>query len=451
MKHIPVVFLLLLIVPRVVFAQAAPLRLTLDEAIERGLEASHRLEELRARQDAARALEGQREAAERPQLAAIASYTRTNHVEEFSVPNASGGVRVIYPDVPDNVRSRIDLQWPIYTGGRLKALTRAAGSEAEAAEQDRESARADLKLEITRAFWAVTTARASVDVVRQALERTSAHLDDVRNQLSVGLVPPSDVLSIEAQHARQRMLSIEAANIVETTSAEFKRLVGLDSDAAIELTADLKVSTTADPSRLVFQDRTSPAQPFAAVISQARESRTERKSLIFRIDAAEHRVAAASAGGLPVLTAIGGYDMARPNPRIFPIQEKWRPSWDIGINVRWSLFDGGRVRAETAEAAANRRATEARLRDFDSIIGVEIRQRMADLSSAGASIEAAEAGVRAAIEARRVIAERFSAGVATNTDALGAQTVLLQAELDLTRARANRELASARLERALGR
>ena len=133
------------------------------------------------------------------------------------------------------MRSRIDLQWPIYTGGRLQALTRAAGAEAEAAGQDREAARADLKLEITRAFWAVMTARASLDVVRQALERTNAHLNDVRNQLSVGLVPPSDVLTIEAQHAHQRMLSIEAENIVETTSAEFKRLVGLDQDAPFEL------------------------------------------------------------------------------------------------------------------------------------------------------------------------------------------------------------------------
>ena len=177
MKRLLTIFLLLLGGADVAFAQTAPLRLTLDDAIARGLEASHRLEELGARQDAARAIEGQREAAERPQLAAIASYTRTNHVEEFSVPNASGGVRVIYPDVPDNVRSRIDLQWPIYTGGRLKALTRAAGAEAEAAGQDREAARADLKLEITRAFWAVLTARASADVVRQALERTNAHLE----------------------------------------------------------------------------------------------------------------------------------------------------------------------------------------------------------------------------------------------------------------------------------
>jgi outer membrane protein len=476
MKRPLIVLLLLLAAADLAFAQAAPVRLTLDEAIARGIEASHRLEEFGARQDAARAIEDQREAALRPQIAAIASYTRTNHVEEFSVPNASGGVRVIYPDIPDNVRSRIDLQWPIYTGGRLSAVVRAAGAEAEAVGQDREAARADLKLEIIRSFWAVTTARASVDVVRQALERTNAHLNDVRNQLAVGLVPPSDVLTIEAQHANQRMLAIEAENIIETTLAELRRLVGLDPDTPIELVADLsaaaremrasfgetrrslgeggKVSTTTDAVRrpgLALQDPAPMAQPFKAVLAQARDSRPERKSLLFRITAAEERVAAASAGTLPVLTAIGGYDMARPNPRIFPIQEKWKPSWDVGVNVRWSLFDGGRVRAETAEAAANRRATEARLREFDSLVEVEVRQRIADLESASASIDAAQAGVRAAMEARRVIAERFGAGVATNTDVLTAQGALLRAELDLTRARANAELARARLDRALGR
>jgi outer membrane protein len=186
-------------------------------------------------------------------------------------------------------------------------------------------------------------------------------------------------------------------------------------------------------------------------MDDARANRPDRKSLLFRVDAAAERVTAASAGRLPVLTALGGYDLARPNLRIFPIQEKWQPSWDVGVNVRLSLFDGGRVRAETAEASGNRRANEARLREFDSVMEVEIRQRMADLTSASAQIEAAETGVRAATEARRAIAERFGAGVATNTDVLDAQTVLLQAGLDLTRARANAELAAARLQRALGR
>ena len=418
-------------------AQTTPIRLTLSDAVARGYDASHRLTELAAREDAARAVQDQRQAATRPLVSAIASYTRTNHVDEFSVPNASGGVRVIYPDIPDNVRSRLDLQWPIYTGGRLQALTNAAGAEADATQQDREAARADLKLEITRAYWAVTTARASLDVVNQSLERITAHLTDVRNQLGVGLVPPSDVLSIEAQQARQQMLSIEAANLVDTASADFRRLTGLDPDAPFELLADLKNLTDLKAATVV--------------VESARASRPERKALEFRISAAGDRVTAATGGSLPVLTAIGGYDLARPNPRIFPIQEAWKPSWDIGVTVRWWLFDGGRTRAEAAEAIANRRAAEARLRDFDSSIGVEIRHRAADLRSSRASIDAALSGVRASTEARRVLAERFAAGVATNTDVLTAQVTLLQAELDLTRALANAQLAGARLDRAMGR
>ncbi len=430
------------------FAQTGSVRLTLDEAVTRGLAASDRLDELSARQEGARAVADQRKSAGRPQLAARGSYIRTNHVEEFSLPSAVPGVRLlIYPDLPNNVQTGVDLQWPIYTAGRISGLTRAAGAEVEAAGHDRDAARADLKLEITRSFWAVITARAAADVVRQALDRTNAHLIDVRNQLDVGLVPPSDVLTIEAQLAHQRTLSIEADNIVESTSAEFRRLAGLDPEAPFDLAAVLGPE---GPGAPMPPPQTSvPAS--GAAFDLARANRAERKALQFRINAASERASAASAGGLPTVSALGGYDFARPNRKIFPVREAWQSTWELGVHVRWSFFDGGRVHAETAEAVAARRGLEARLREFDGLVQVEIRQRMADLDSSRASIEAARSGVRSATEARRVLAERFSAGVATNTDVLNAQVALLQAELDLTRALANAELNAARLDRALGR
>ena len=93
MKRPISVLLLSLVAVNTASAQAPPLRLTLDEAVARGIEASHRLEELSARQEAAQAIEDQRVAAERPQLVALAGYTRINHVEEFGVPNADGGFR----------------------------------------------------------------------------------------------------------------------------------------------------------------------------------------------------------------------------------------------------------------------------------------------------------------------------------------------------------------------
>jgi outer membrane protein len=412
----------------------APLRLTLDEAIARGLGASHRVAEIDARRDAARAVEDQRKAASMPQISLQAGYARTNHVEEFGIP----GGRLIYPDIPDNIRSRVDLQWPIYSGGRTPALVRAAAAETSAIAQDREAARADLKLEITRAYWAVITARASVDVVAEALTRIAAHLRDVRNQLSVGLVPPSEVLSLEAQQARQQMLLIEAQNLAETTAADLRRLAGLTADTSFELADRIDAPAAVSPR-------------ISTLVEAARASRAERKALEFRIGALGDRKAAAEAGRLPLIATVGGYDVARPNPKIFPREGAWKPSWDIGVNLTWSLFDGGRVGAETAEAAANQRAAEERLKEFDANVDLEVRQRAADLVSAEAAIAAADVGVRSAAEARRVIADRFSAGVATNTEVLDAQVALLQAELDRTRSLANAHLAAARLDRAVGR
>ena len=151
------------------------------------------------------------------------------------------------------------------------------------------------------------------------------------------------------------------------------------------------------------------------------------------------------------MSVTGGYDAARPNPRIFPRASEWNPSWDAGLNASWSLWDGGRMRADVAQAAASHRAMEQRLLEFDAVLDLEVRQRALDAASASASIAAAEDGVKSAAEARRVVAERFAAGVATNTDVLDAQVALLAAELDRTRALVNARMAAARLDRALER
>ena len=104
-------------------ADALSLRLTLEEAIARAQAESHRLADLRARQAAAAAAVEQRHAADLPIVALRAGYQRTNHVEEFGLRQPDGRLNVFYPDVPDNWLARLDMQWPIYSGGRSNART----------------------------------------------------------------------------------------------------------------------------------------------------------------------------------------------------------------------------------------------------------------------------------------------------------------------------------------
>src|SRR3954471_20149577 len=114
----PIVGLALLcLVPRAVAAQQ-PLRLTLDEAIARGLANSHRLAELQARKEGAEAAEAGRQAASMPSVSLLAVSTPRNHVEEFAIVQPGQRALVVYPDVPDNYRARLDLAWPVYSAGR---------------------------------------------------------------------------------------------------------------------------------------------------------------------------------------------------------------------------------------------------------------------------------------------------------------------------------------------
>jgi len=421
--------------------EGAPLALTLDEAIARGLAESARLAELEGRRDAAAAAEAGRGAARLPLVALQGGYMRTNHVEEFSVPQPGAPPRLLYPDVPDNYRARLDFQWPIYTAGRTDALERAARAERTAAGEDLAAARADLRVEIARAFWALVTAREAERVLDRSLASVDAHVLDLRNRLEQGLIPPNDVLSAEAQQAREQLLAIEAANTRGIAEAALRRLLGIDDFRPIEPRAAL--APEGGPA--------GAGQTPQALVETARGARAERRALAARAAAAEARAAAAAAGRRPQVGLGAGYDYARPNPRIFPRAAEWQDSWDVSVNVTWSLWDGGRTRAERAEAAALAGAMRARVTEFDRQLAFEISERRLELESSLAAIPVAEAGVRAAAEARRVVGDRFDAGVATSTDVLDAETALMQAELSRTRALANVRLAEARLERARGR
>jgi outer membrane protein TolC len=431
-------------------AQSQGTPLTLEEAIAQGIANSERLAELQARGEAADFAVAGRRAADMPSVSALGGYTRTNHVEEFSVPTTIGRPpQVLYPDVPDNYHSRLDLQWPIYTGGRTDALERAARAERSAIDKDVEAARADLRLEITRAYWAVVTAREAEAVLQRSLEAVNAHVSDVKTRLASGLVPPNDVASAEAQAARQRVLALEAANQHAVAEADLRRLTGNDSATAAPPSAASLPPGGALPPPPAWLPPAGGS--LADLIAAALKARPERQALAARAEAASERADAVGAAARPQVAVTGGYDYARPNPRIFPRAADWKTSWDASVNVSWNLWDGGRRAAEQGEARATASALQTRIADFDRQATFEVRARALELDSSRQSVTAADEEIRAAAEAERVVGERYRAGVATTTDVLDAQVARLQAELDRTRALANVRLAEARLERALGR
>jgi outer membrane protein len=443
MIRIATAVITLLLLTRAAAAQesAPPVRLTVADAIARGVQNSHRLAELKAREQGAQAAVTSAGLADRPIFNVSGGYTRTNHVPIFAVPQPGGTLLVVYPDIPDNFSSRIGFQWPIYTSGRTDALERAAVAEASAVAADIQAAQADLKLEIVRAYWAAATAREAERVLEESSARAEAQVNDARQRFNVGLIPPNEVSSLEAQRSRERAQLIEAGNFRESALIDLRRLIGAPPNTVVDLSERLD-SSVAPPAESTTVD---------AMITRALEARPERRALELRIDSAEARRQAALAAARPTIAAIGGVDYANPNPRIFPRQGEWQRTWDLGVSANWNFFDFGRARAQAAEVSAVVLATQARLAEVDQLVSADVRQRLLDLDSSHAVVRAASDAVKSAAEARRVVTDRFAAGVATSTDVLVAQVALLESELARTRALANVKLAEARLERAIGR
>ena len=402
--------------------------LTVNDAIGRAYATSQRLAESVARAEGAEAAIHTRESAAQPSVNVAGGYMRTNHIPEFGIPQAGGGFRVIAPDIPNIYYSRAEFEWPIYTAGRVDAQVRPAEAEARAATADVEAARADLRLEVVRTYWALVTAIETTRVVEEAVSRAETHLRDVRSQFDSGLIPPNDVTAAEAQRSHEQLQLIEARTLQSHTLEELSRLTGITGEIV--------------PTELLATN--APPPPASTT------ERAEQRALAERITASEERVVAIERQRWPTIAVNVAGDYAKPNPKIFPLTNTWRHSWQAGVVVNWSAWDGGRAAAESAEAAAATRALRARSADLDLSIASEIRQRQLDVDSARAALATADDALRSATETRRVVAERFAAGVATSTDVLDAQFVLLQAELDRTRTLANIRLAEARLERARG-
>ena len=432
--------LILAMTPAVATAQTT-LSLSLEDAIRLGVGHDPRLSEARARDAASASVVASNETLKKPTVTTSAAYLRTNHVPEFGFQQG-GTFNVIFPDVPDNYRFRAEMDVPLYTSGRVDALVASARAEQQATAADLRAGEQDVRMDITRAYWGLVTARENVRVLKQALDREDAYVGDVKSRVDAGVLPPNDLLSAQAQRARENVQLIQATNDAAVAQIALGLLIGVGPDAAIEPTSRVD-QPLAGASDLADQ-------PPVALAATGREQRGERIGLSARQAGLLASAGAALAGTKPTIGALAGVQPARPNERFVPRTDQWNVSWDLGVNLTWPVFDGGKSRADAATATAQAEAIAHRIEQFDARLALDVRQVLLDISASRAALVASDEAVAAATEAHRVVSERFSAGVATSTDVLDAQLALVQAELERTRLMAGLRINEARLLRAVG-
>ncbi len=332
------------------------------------------------------------------------------------------GPRVTFPrpGAPDATflpeeyaQAQLVVEQLLYRPGASAARMR-YGAQVAAALLQYDQARADLALEVRKAYYSLLAAREGQALAREGLAMAGAHLDLTKVMLAAGTAMDRDVKAADADAAEAELGLSKARNGEGLALANLNRLMGRVPAAPI------------DTPRPAAQPAV-PEKPDQGIQS-ALARRPEIKLLEAQIKAARAGVVLARSQEGPSLAVRGTASTQTPTALI-------KSEYFAGsLVLTWNPFDGGRGRSDAREAAARASQLEALLDEARLGIRVEVHKAWTDMREASERIRTADRQIAAAESAAEVSRLRFQARQAT-------QIEVSNALLNLTRARANRTQA----------
>lgn len=414
--------------------------LTPEQAVRLGLEASSRVRAAESEAAVARAQRRGARGSLLPAVSAQAGYTRLGGDIpadlEFTLPGFDETFSIL-PIERDRYHTELGIEQSLFTGGRVRNAVRAAERGASAAERMADQTRADVALEVQRAYWTLHGGLAALDAVGAALAQMDEHVRDMLNRYDEGVVLRSEVLAAQTRRSEVALERVEAENAVRVARLELNRFLGLPAAEEVR------------PVGTVAQEALSP--DLDALVSDAVATRPHLQAMAEEVAALRAQSAVARGGRLPDVALVSRYIYARPNPYVFTEQTVFRGTWEAGVAVRWSFFQGGAHRARESEAEARLRAAEARLEEARELAAVDVIRQYLETQRAAEALEVAAQNVEQASEGLRVTRRQFEEGMVLSSQVLEAERAYREARARLAWARAELGIGRAALRHAQGR
>lgn len=415
-----------------------------EESVRLGLEHSARVRAARADVAAAQAAYLQTRAGRLPLLRTQATYTRLGgDLPEIDValPGVDDSLAILAVE-RDRYHSEVSVEQTLFTGFRLRNEVRAAAHEATAAELAAEREQADVAFEVRRTYWDLYRALAVRDSVEKAIAQVEEHLADVRNRFELGAALTSDVLAAQTRRSEVLLERVEAENAVRVRQLELNRLTGLPLDTPVRPAASLEVQ---------IEIEGEPGAGLEAMTAAALEKHPRIRALGEQVSALRSQLQATRGAWFPELSSIGRYIYSRPNPYSFVDQDQFRGTWELGLSLRWDLWEGGRRNARTSEARARLERAEAQFAAAREEVAVEVARQSLEVRRTADAVEVAEQNIQSAEETFRVFRQQFAEGVTLSTQVLDAEQDVHEARARRAQALADHAVARAALLNALGR
>lgn len=416
------------------------LSLTIDQAVQIGLESSKALKSSQFKVVAAEAKSGETDALGLPTLKFQGSYTRLSEVPASSIPNfinPSLPPIVLSPSVVNNYGLKATVQQPLFTGGKISGAADATEYSLEAAKEDFKKDKAEVIYNIKAAYWNLFRTIEFAKMVDDNVNQIKAHAADAENLLKQGMLTNNDLLKVQVQLSDALVRQIDARNNIKIVTYALNSTLGLPLTTEIDLASKIEVNERdwSDVDRLV---------------KDALAKRPDMLAMNARVRASEAMLSSARGSWWPQVYLVGNYNYLRPNTRIFPTKDVFKDTWDVSLSVSFDIWNWNQTGNQTTQAQAQVSQAEQGFSQLQDGVTLEVTQNYLTVQQNKERIAVAEKGVQQAEENYRITNEKYKKGLTTNSELLDAETLLLQAKLNYTQSLVEFELAGARLSKSIG-
>jgi outer membrane protein TolC len=308
---------------------------------------------------------------------------------------------------------------------------RAASANEKAARLSLQDARELVVLVVGDQYLLVLANAARLETAKAQLDTAQTIFKRTQDMKSAGVSAGIDVLRAQVQMHTQQQRLLAAENQLERQKMVLARTIGLPVSQSIELTDAVPSSPT-------------PSVDLDAALARAYLRRPDYLAAQSRTRAAELAVRAAQGEALPTVQINGDYGAIGRSPG------DAQNTYSVAAGVRIPVFQGGRVKAEVAEARAALRQHQMQLEDMHNRIEFEVRAAWLDVKTSGDQVEVAKQSIDLAGQQLTQAQDRYSAGVAGTLDVVQAQEAVATANETYIQALYTNNVAKLSLARALG-
>lgn len=341
------------------------------------------------------------------------------------------------PDAPDWSQSyAVDLNQPIYTGGRLRHSLRKSQLQHTLATLRTAGDQSAVKLSLLSQYLELFNLYRQQEVLHRNIEESERRLHDIRRMKNEGLITTNDVLRSEMQLTDDQLALQQARNDIRIASQQLDILLGQDERLLILPDTTLLHAPV-------------PLESYETYVAEARDNDPTMRQLRLETELARNDIPLSRSALLPDISLYASNTLARPITRT--MEDYYNNTWNVGLSVAVPLSalykNNHQVKASGLTVALRQNAEQQEMQR----LRVQIRTAYLRHQEALQQVEALGLSARQARENYRIMQNRYLNQLAILTDLLDANTVLLDVELQLTAARTRVIYTYYQLQEASGR